>query len=128
MSFNFKDAKLTWFDQDLQMTSKLTGVFLTTVTATWGAFTANTTVAKTFTLNGLRTISGTGTPPNINPGDIVIVQPQSNMGAGVSLAGSWVSAANTLSIALACGTTTNPGALTFDVLIFKFGQLDGLSA
>lgn len=129
MSYNFKDAKLTYFNQDLQQTSILTGLFLTTVTLTYTAITVDTTQNQTVTLKGLRTTSGTGTPPNINPGDIVLVQPQSTLGVGVSMAGAWVSAANTLSVSLASSaTTTTPGAIVFDVLIFKFGQLDGLSS
>jgi hypothetical protein len=129
MSQNFKDAKLTYYNQDLQQTSVLVGMFLTTVTLTYTAITVDTTQNQTVSIKGLRTTSGTGAPPNINPGDIVLVQPQSTLGVGVSMAGAWVSAANTLSVSLASSaTTTTPGAIVFDVLIFKFGQLDGLSS
>src|SRR5258708_33689444 len=121
MTQTFKDAKLTYFNQDLQQTSNLVGVFLTTVTITYTAITVDTTQNQTVTLKGLRPTSGAGSPPNINPGDIVLVQPQSTLGVGVSMAGAWVSAANTLSVSLASSaTTTTPVAIVFDVLIFKF--------
>jgi len=128
MSQTFKDAKFAYFNQDLQQTSILTGLFLTTVTLTFTSITLDTTQAQTVTLKGLRPTSGTGTPPNINPGDIVLVQPQSTLGTGVAFAGAWVSAANTLTVQLSSAATTTPGAIVFDVLIFKFGQLDGLSS
>lgn len=130
MSQNFKDAKLTYWNQDLQQTSILTGMFLTTVTVNFNSSIVLDTVStKTVTLNGLRVSSGTGNPPNINPGDIVLVQPLAALANGLSLAGAFVSAANTLSVSLNnSAAAQTPGNINFSVLIFKFGQLDGLSS
>jgi len=127
MSFNFKDAQLTYFNQDLQLTSKLKGIFLTSVTVTYGSIALDTAVSQTATLKGLVPISGTGTPPNINPGDMVLVQPTAALASGLSMS-ALVSAANTLTITLNnSAAAQTPGALNFVVMIFKFGQLDGLS-
>lgn len=129
MSFNFKDAQLTYFNQDLQLTSKLKGLFLTTISVTFGSITLDTVGTGTATLKGLIPVSGSGSVPNVNPGDIVLVQPNSTLAAGLSLAGAYVSSANTLTVALNnSAATQTPGAITFVALIFKFGQLDGLSS
>lgn len=128
MSFNFKDAQLTYFNQDLQLTSKLKGVFLTSVTATFTAIAQDVAQSQTVTLKGLLPISGGGSPPNIAPGDVVLVQPTAALASGLSLS-AFVSAANTLTITLNnSAASQTPGATNFVVMIFKFGQIDGLSA
>jgi len=128
MSFNFKDAQLTYFNQDLQLQSKVFGIFLTTVSLTFGAITIDTTATQTTSLKGVRTVSGAGTPPNIEPGDFVIAVPTSSLGAGVSMAGSYISAANTLTVALAASAATTPGTITFQIYIVKFAQNDGINS
>ena len=128
MSFNFKDAQLTYFNQDLQLQSKVFGIFLTTVSLTFGAITIDTTATQTTSLKGVRAVSGAGTPPNIEPGDFVIAVPTSSLGAGVSMAGSYISAANTLTVALAASAATTPGTITFQIYIVKFAQNDGINS
>src|SRR5712664_652609 len=113
MSQNFKDAKLTYFNQDLQLTSNVLGVFQTTVSITFGAIALDTAVSATATLKGLKVTSGTGSPPNINPGDAVLVQPIAALASGLSMS-AFVSAANTLTVTLNnSAALQTPGALTF---------------
>lgn len=128
MSSTFKDQALTFYNQDLQLASKVFGIFLTTVSLTYTSIATDTTQAQTIALKGVRAVSGSGTPPNIEPGDFVIAVPTSTLGTSVSMAGSWISAANTLSVSLSAGTTTTPGAITFQVLIIKMGQNDGINS
>lgn len=128
MSFLVKDPKLTYFDQNLQTASLVTGIFLTTISLTYGSITLDTTATQTATLKGVRAVSGAGTPPAIEPGDFVIAVPTSALGTGVSMAGSYISAANTLTVALSSSATTTPGTITFQVLIIKFGQNDGINS
>jgi hypothetical protein len=128
LSSNFKDAQLTYFNQDLQLLSKVFGIFMTTVSLTYGAITIDTTASQTTTLRGVRAVSGAGTPPNIEPGDFVLAVPTSTLGAGVSMAGSFISAANTLTVNLAASAATTPGTITFQILIIKFAQNDGINS
>jgi hypothetical protein len=128
MSSTFKDQALTYFNQDLQLLSKVFGIFITTATLTYTAITIDTTQVQTTPLRGVRPVSGSGTAPNIEPGDFVIAVPTSALGTAVSLAGSYISAANTLSVALAASAATTPGAITFQILIIKFGQNDGINS
>lgn len=137
MSSNFKDAQLTYFNQDLQLTSKLKGVFQTEIGGSaFGTVAATSSSAVTFTLRGLAVPSGTGAagtaagaPNQINPGDSVIVTPTSTLAGGLAVYG-YISAANTLTVVLANAGAGTPagGSPNFIVTIFKFGQLDGLSA
>lgn len=137
MSSNFKDAQLTYWNQDLQLTSRLKGVFQTEVGGTaYGTVGAVGTVTNTFKLNGLIVPSGTGTAGTgagaanqINPGDTVICSPTAALTAGLSMY-CFVSAANTLSISIvnASAAGVAAGTPSFVVTIIKFGQLDGLSA
>src|SRR5580692_4327220 len=128
MSSNFKDAQLTYFNQDLQLPSKVYGIFLTTATLTYTSIATGATQTQTTSLRGVRAVSGAGTPPNIEPGDFVIAVPTAALGAGVAQAGSYISAANTLTVALAAAATTNPGTLTFQIFIVKMGQNDGINS
>lgn len=128
MSFNFKDAQLTYTNQDLQLQSKIFGIFYTTAQATYTAITAPATQTQTITLKGLRPLSGSGTPPAVEPGDYVAVVPTAGLGSGVAVAAAWVSAANTLSVTLFAGITNTPGAVTFGVYIVKVAQNDGLNS
>lgn len=138
MSYNFKDAQLTYFNQDLQLTSKIQGIFQTEVGGTaYGSVAAAGTTTNTFKLNGLRVPSGTGAAGTgagaanqINPGDTVIVAPATTaLTAGLAVYG-FISAANTLSISIVNGSAAPiaAGSPNFIVTIVKFGQLDGLSS
>jgi hypothetical protein len=138
MSFNFKDAKLTYFNQDLQLTSNFIGVFQTEVGGTaFGTVGAASTVTNTFKLNGLRVPSGTGAAGTaagaanqINPGDSVFCSPATSaLTSGLAMY-CFISAANTLSISLVNGSAGGiaAGSPNFVVTIMKFGQLDGLSS
>src|SRR4051812_13638939 len=103
MSLNFKDAQLTYFNQDLNLTSKLKGVFQTTVGgAAFGTVGAAGSASQTFSLKGLTGVSGAGAAPNISPGDTVIVSPTAALTAGLAVY-AFVSAANTLTITLVNG-------------------------
>jgi len=136
MSFNFKDAQLTYFNQDLQLTSKLKGVFQTEVGgSSFGTVGAAGQTTVAFTLRGLIIPSGTGAAGTaagaanqISPGDTVICTPTAAL-TGPLVAYCFVSAANTLSITIANGSAAGvaAGSPNFVVTIFKFGQLDGLS-
>jgi len=128
MSFNFKNTRLSYWDQDLQLTGHVYGIFYTTVTATFTSITATHTQAQTVTLKGLRPLSGSGTPPAVEPGDMVFVQPAATLSDGVFLAQAYISAANTVTISLGTGITNTPGALTFTVFIVKMGQNDGINS
>lgn len=137
MSSNFKDAKLTYWNQDLQLTSIVKGIFQTEVGGSaFGTISATSSTAVTFTLKGLVVTSGTGNPGTaagaanqVNPGDTVIVSPTSTLAGGLSVYG-YISAANTLTIVLANAGAGTPaaGSPNFTVTIIKFGQLDGLSS
>jgi hypothetical protein len=137
MSFNFKDAQLTYWNQDLQLTSRLTGVFQTEIGGSaFGTVGATSSSAVAFTLRGLRIPVGTGAAGTaagaanqISPGDSVIVTPTATLAGGLSVYG-YISAANTLTVVLANAGAGTPagGTPNFIVTIFKFGQLDGLSA
>jgi len=135
MSQNFKDAQLTYFNQDLQLTSKLKGVFQTEVGGVnYGTPAAASTTTNTFTLKGLIIPAGTGSPgsaagaPNqISPGDSVICTPTAALAAG-AVSYCFISAANTLSISVVSDAANAIGTPSWVVTIFKFGQLDGLSA
>jgi hypothetical protein len=136
MSFNFKDAQLTYFNQDLQIASKLKGVFQTAVGgSSFGTVGAAGSTTVAFTLKGLQFVSGAGAAGTaagaanqINPGDSVVVNPTAALTAGLSMYAS-ITAANTLSITLVNGSAGGiaAGSPNFVVTIFKFGQLDGLS-
>jgi len=128
MSQNFKDAQLTYFNQDLQLPSKVFGIFMTTVSLTYTSIADGTTQTQTTALRGVRAVSGSGTPPAIEPGDFVIAVPTAALGAGVSLAGSYISSANVLTVGLAAAATTTPGAITFQIYIVKFAQNDGINS
>jgi hypothetical protein len=128
MSFQFKDAQFTYWNQDLQLTSKVYGIFFTTVSATYTAIGAGGSQTQTVTLRGLRPASGSGTPPAIEPGDFVSVEPIAALPTGDSIAATWISAANTLSIQLTSIPGNTPGAITFTVLIIKMGQNDGINS
>lgn len=129
MGFDYRDNQLTFFNQDLQLNSKIFGIFYTTATATFTAITAPNTQTQTITLRGLRPVSGSGTPPNIEPGDMVYAMPVgAALAAGVTMAQAWVSAANTLSVTLFAGITNTPGAITFGVYIVKVAQNDGINS
>jgi hypothetical protein len=128
MSSTFKDQALTFYNQDLQLQSKVFGIFTTTALITYTAINIGTTQTQTTSLKGVRAVSGSGTPPAIEPGDVVIANPTSALGAGVALAGAYISAANTLTVALAAATTTTPGGITFQITIIKMGQNDGINS
>lgn len=128
MSFTYKDAQFTFNNQDLQIQSKIFGIFYTTATATYTAITAPATQTQTITLRGLRPASGSGTPPAIEPGDYVAVVPTAGLGSGVAVAAAWISAANTLSVTLFAGVTNTPGTVTFGVYIVKVAQNDGINS
>src|SRR6266481_3456607 len=134
MSSNFKDAQLTYFNQDLQLSSKLKGVFQTEVGGSaFGSLTTATNSAVAFTLRGLIVPVGTGAAGTaagaanqISPGDSVIVTPTAALTTGLSYY-AYISAVNTLTIVLVNATagTLAGGSPNFIVTIFKFGQLDG---
>lgn len=65
--------------------------------------------------------TATITNPGLAVTDQVLVLPQANLPAGLSIAYARVSAANTLTVALANVTAgaVDPPALTFDVIIFR---------
>jgi hypothetical protein len=128
MSSTFKDQALTFYNQDLQLQSKVFGIFFTTISLTYGAMLIDTTQTQTASLRGVRAVSGAGTPPNIEPGDFVIAVPTSALGTAVSLAGSYISAPNTLTVALSASAAGTPGTITFQVLIIKFAQNDGINS
>ena len=128
MSMNFKDAQLTYFNQDLQLPSKVFGMFYTTIQATFTAITAPATQTQTVTLRGLRPLSGAGTPPAVETGDVVFVQPASTLANGVAIAQAYISAANTITISLLATVTNTPGTVTFTVFIVKMGQSDGINS
>jgi len=137
MSYNFKDAQLTYFDQNLQLGSKLKGVFQTAVGgSSFGTVGAAGSTTVAFTLKGLAFTSGTGAAGTaagaanqISPGDSVVVTPTAALTAGLAVYAS-ITAANTLSITIVNGSAAGIAAGTpnFIVTIFKFGQLDGLSS
>lgn len=137
MSQNFKDAQLTYWNQDLQLTSKVKGIFQTEVGGTaYGTVGAVGTTTNTFKLNGLIIPAGTGAAGTgagaanqISPGDTVIVAPTAALANGLTCYG-FVSAANTLSISVvnASAAGVAAGSPNFIVTIIKFGQLDGLSS
>ena len=137
MSFTFRDQALTYYNQDLQLGSKLKGVFQTEVGGTaYGTVGAAGSTTNTFKLNGLIVPAGTGSPGTgagaanqISPGDSVIVTPTAALTNGLACYG-FVSAANTLSITIVNGSAAGiaAGSPNFIVTIFKFGQLDGLSS
>jgi hypothetical protein len=128
MSQNFKDAQLTYFNQDLQLPSKVYGIFLTTASLTYTSIATGATQTQTTSLRGVRAVSGAGTPPNIEPGDFVIAVPTTTLGAGIAQAGSYISGANTLTVALTAAATATPGAITFQIFIVKMGQNDGINS
>lgn len=130
MSYNFKDSQFTWFNQDLQLPSKVFGIFYTTAQATYTAITAPNTQTQTITLRGLRPVTGTGTPPAVEPGDMVYVMPAQTtpLAAGVGVFAAWVSAVNTLSVTLGAVITNTPGTITFTVFVVKMGQNDGINS
>lgn len=137
MSFNFKDAQLTYYNQDLQLQSKVKGIFQTEIGgAAFGTVAATSSSAVTFTLRGLQVPAGTGSPGSaagaanqIAPGDTAICTPTSTLAGGLSVY-CYVSAANTLTVVLANAGAGTPagGSPNFIVTIIKFGQLDGLSS
>ncbi len=137
MSSNFKDAQLTYFNQDLQLTSKLKGVFQTEVGgSSFGTVGIAGITTVTFKLNGLIVPAGTGAAGTaagaanqISPGDTVICTPTAALTAPLT-SYCFVSAANTLSITVvnASAGTVAAGSPNWVVTILKFGQLDGLSS
>ena len=137
MSFNFRDAKLTFSNQDLQITSLLKGVFQTEVGGTaYGTVGAAGVTTNTFKLNGLLIPSGAGAAGTgagaanqINPGDSVFCSPTAALAAPL-VSYCFVSAANTLSITIANGSAGGvaAGSPNWVVTILKFGQLDGYSS
>lgn len=137
MTQTFKDAKLTYWNQDLQLTSNVLGIWQTEVGGSaFGTVSATSSSAVTFTLKGLRVPAGTGNPGTaaglanqISPGDTVIVAPTATLAGGLAVYG-YISAANTLTIVLANAGAGTPagGSPNFIVTIVKFGQLDGLSS
>ena len=137
MSQNFKDAQLTYWNQDLQLTSKVKGIFQTEIGGSaFGTVSATSSATVAFTLKGLTAPSGTGSAGTaagaanqINPGDTVIINPTSTLAGGLAVYG-YISAANTLTVVLANSGAGTPagGSPNFIVTIIKFGQLDGLSS
>jgi hypothetical protein len=137
MSQNFKDAQFTFFDQDLQLTSKIYKILQTEVGGTaYGTVGAASTVTNTFKLSGLRIPAGTGAAGTgagaanqISPGDTVICAPTAALTAPL-VSYCFISAANTLSISVANGSAGGvaAGSPNWVVTILRFGQLDGLSS
>lgn len=137
MSFNFKNTQLTFWDQDLQLTSKVSGIFSTVVGGTaYGTVGAASSVSNTFTLRGIRFVSGTGAAGTgagaanqLSPGDTVLVTPTAALTSGLTVYG-FVSAANTVTITLVNGSAGGiaGGSPNFVVTIIKIGQLDGLTS
>lgn len=136
MSMNFKDAQLTYFNQDLQLGSKLSGVFQTVIGGSaFGTVGAAGSTTVAFTLRGLRTVSGSGAAGTaagaanqLNPGDTVVCTPSAALANGLAVYCA-VTAASTLSVTIVNGSASGiaAGSPNFVVTIFKFGQLDGLS-
>lgn len=137
MSYTFKDAKLNYFNQDLQLNSNFIGIFQTAVGgSSFGTVGAAGSTTVAFTLKGLKFTAGTGVAGTaagaanqISPGDSVIVNPTAALANGLSVYAS-ITAANTLSITIANGSAGGiaAGSPNFIVTILKFGQLDGLSS
>lgn len=137
MTQTFKDAKLTYWNQDLQLTSNVVGVFQTEVGGTaFGTVGIAGATTNTFKLNGLRIPSGTGAPGTaagaanqVNPGDSVFCAPTAALTAGLT-SYCFISAANTLSISVVNASAAGiaAGSPNWIVTIIKFGQLDGLSS
>jgi hypothetical protein len=131
MSFNFKDAQLNWFNQDAQATTRLNGLLYTSfVSSTFGTVGAAGSTTVTQTIKGLIPKSGSGTAPNVDEGDIVLIAPQSAALPGGIAFYAFVSAANTLSITCVNGSAGGVvvGTQPFNVLIFKMGQNDGINS